>query len=111
MWSRARRRCRKSSSGAARNVSLGLGLAAGDEDRDLTLGALLVLGVRRIGRDSPLPPLRALVATDLADAHLEGRGTILEDDLIRIGPEVVVPDRILGRAAHGCHERVLAIVH
>src|SRR5438445_11096604 len=37
-----------------------LTLSAGDEHRDLPLCPLLVLGVRRIGGDSPLPPDGAL---------------------------------------------------
>ena len=34
--------------------------AAGDQDRDLTLGPFLVLRVRRIGRDGAIPPPGAL---------------------------------------------------
>ena len=45
--------------------------ARGDEDGDLAVGLLLVLGVGRVGRDAPLPPLRPLVTGHLAHGHGE----------------------------------------
>src|SRR5687767_2290766 len=83
---------------------------AGDEDGDLALGLLLVVGVGREDSDAPLPPGGALVAGDLADPDGEGLGAVLDHDLVGIGPEVVDPYRVLGRSAVGADQRVLAVV-
>src|SRR4051794_32177427 len=52
-----------------------------EEDRDLAVGLLLVLGVRRVLRDRALPPLGAL--RTLGDARPVGvrLGAVLELDL------------------------------
>src|SRR5207248_1608170 len=62
-------------------------LAGRHEDRDLPVGALLVLGVRRVGGDGPLPPGGLLVAGDLTDPSLEELVTVLDDDLVGVGLE------------------------
>ena len=51
-----------------------------DENRDQTLGLLLVLRVRRIRRDRPLPPRLALGARDLPHGCVERFGTVLDHD-------------------------------
>jgi hypothetical protein len=87
-----------------------LRLPAGDEDGDLPCRALLILGVRRVGGDGALPPLGALIAAHLTYVHLERLRTILNHHLVRTGLQVVVPDGVLGRAAHGRHQRVFPAV-
>src|SRR6478735_11725772 len=79
------------------------------EDRDLPVGLLLVLGVRRVLLDRALPPLRALGA--LGDPGAVGRlvGAVLEVDL-GVLDEVVVPGRVVGRAALGRDRGVHAVV-
>src|SRR3954466_2439293 len=88
------------------------------EDGDLAVGLLLVLGVRRGLRDAPLPPLLALLALGQAGAVLVRLGAVLEID-DRVGQEVVVPGRVGRGAALGgdggvhavvlhAHDRVLA---
>src|SRR6476661_1694634 len=79
------------------------------EDRDLTVGLLLVLGVRRVLRDRPLPPLRALVA--LGDTRAVGvlLSAVLEVDL-GVVDEVLVPRRVLGRPALGGDRGVHTVV-
>src|SRR5688500_20307263 len=70
-----------------------------DENRDLSRGLGLVLGVGREGSDGALPPLGTLVARDLAHARTEGLGPVLDRHRLGIGPQVVVPDRVLRRTA------------
>jgi hypothetical protein len=48
-----------------------------DQDRDLTVGAVLVFQVGRVDRYRALPPGVALDTTDLADGDPDGRGAIL----------------------------------
>src|SRR4051812_41364486 len=52
----AQRRCPSRGDGWARSGALE------EEDGDLAVGLLLVLRVRRVGRDRALPPLRPLLA-------------------------------------------------
>ena len=80
-----------------------------DEHRDLARGLLLVLRVRRIRGDRPLPPLRALVAGHLARDHLPPLRAILELDP-RVRAEVVVPEGMRRRAALRRHGRIAPIV-
>jgi hypothetical protein len=91
-------------------TSRALTLTAGHEHRDLPVGFLLVLGVRRKRSDGALPPGGAFLAGDLTDFCLERLRPVLDGDLIRIGLEVVVPDRVLGSSALRCHEDVLTVV-
>src|ERR1700722_2639950 len=79
------------------------------EHRDQPIGLLLVLRVRRVGGDRPLPPRRALVAGHLARGELERVRSVLDHDL-RVGPEVVHPDRVLGSAAHRPDRHVVALM-
>ena len=51
---------------------------AGDEDRDLAGGALLVLGVGRVGGHRALPPLGPLVAGDQAHGGVPRLGAVLD---------------------------------
>jgi hydroxyacylglutathione hydrolase len=80
-----------------------------DEDRDKTVGLLLVLGVRRVGRDGPRPPLFPLRAAHLADGHVPLDGAVLHLN-VRVGPHVVHPLRVLRRAALGADDGVRALV-
>src|SRR3954451_9045909 len=79
------------------------------EHRDLTLGLALVLGVRRGGGDRSLPPLRALLALELARDHLPLLALVLKLDL-RVSEQVVVPDRVGGRASLRRDGKVAAVV-
>ena len=88
------------------------------EQRDLAVGPLLVVRVRRELGDAALPPLRPLGALgDPGDVRVR-LGAVLEVDL-GVGEEVVVPGRVLRSAALGgdggvdavllhAHHRVLA---
>jgi hydroxyacylglutathione hydrolase len=80
-----------------------------EEDRDEPVGLLLVLRVRREGRDRPLPPGGALVAGDLAGRHLPRARPVLHHYL-RVLAQVVHPDGVLGGAALGADRRVDALV-
>ena len=80
-----------------------------DEDRDLPVRLLLVVGVRRVRGDGPLPPLGLLRAGDLAGRHVLLDRAVLELDM-RVGLDVVVPDRVLGRAAQRGDHRVTPVV-
>src|SRR3954470_4922622 len=86
-------------------------LSAGrrDEDGDLALGAFLVLGVRRVGRHRPFPPLGALVSRELADADVEWLRAVLDRNGLGIGLEVVVPDGMSRQTALRRDERILAV--
>ena len=79
------------------------------EHRDLPVGLLLVLGVVGPGRDRALPPRGLLVAEDLARLVVLGDRAVLQLDA-RVRLDVVVPDRMLRRAAQRCDHRVLAVV-
>src|SRR3954454_11749562 len=79
------------------------------EHRDLTLSLALVLGVRREGGDCSLPPLRALLALELARDHLPLLALVLKLDL-RVSQQVVVPDRMGGRAALRRDGKVATVV-
>src|SRR3954447_14941836 len=81
-----------------------------DEDGNLPLRALLVLGVRRVGRDRPFPPHGALVARELAHADVDGPPAVLDRHSLGIGLEVVVPDRMSRQTALRRDERVLPVV-
>src|SRR5450755_1044199 len=84
--------------------------AGGEEHRDEAVGLHLVIGVRRECRDGALPPGCPLLAGQLADRHVERLGAILDHDGVRVGLEVVVPDRVGGRPALGGDQQVLAVV-
>ncbi len=94
------KRCLEPASGAARR----------DEHRDDAFGLALVVRVVGVGGDGPVPPPRALVAFELADFDRERLGPVLDEHLVGMRFEVVVPDRMRGRAAHRRDERVLAVV-
>src|SRR5262249_46540299 len=79
------------------------------ESRDLAGGPVLVLGVGRVGRHRPLPPLRPLVAGDLARDHVLAVRAVLEL-YRRVRPEVVVPLRIGGGTALRGDGRVPPVV-
>jgi glyoxylase-like metal-dependent hydrolase (beta-lactamase superfamily II) len=70
------------------------------EDRDETVGLLLVFGVGRVGGDRALPPGGAFVAADLAGGRFPLLRAVLELD-VRVGEEVVVPQRVLRGTALG----------
>jgi hypothetical protein len=65
------------------------------EHRNLPVRLRLVLRVRRVRRDPALPPLRTLVAADLASVVLLRRRAVLQLDM-GVRDEVVVPGRVLG---------------
>src|SRR5260370_8279706 len=72
-------------------------------------GLLLVLRVRGVRGNRPRPPLRALLAADLAGHHvLLVRPVLHLDQGIRA--HVVVPHRMLRGAALGPHHGVPAVV-
>jgi hydroxyacylglutathione hydrolase len=79
------------------------------EHRDQARCPLLILGVRRVGRDGPLPPRGALVAGQFARRHLPLVGPVLHFHA-RVGAQVVVPERVLGRPALGRDCGVAAVV-
>ena len=79
------------------------------EDRDDPGGPLLVLGVVGVGGHGALPPLRPLVAGGLAGDHVHPDRTVLQLD-VRVGDEVVVPDRVLGRTSQRRHRGVAPVV-
>src|SRR3954466_3946408 len=79
-----------------------------DEHGNLALGAFLVLGVRREGRDRAFPPLGPLVSRDLADARVEGPRAVLNRSRPASGLEVGVPDGVPWQTALRRDERVLA---
>ena len=66
------------------------------------VGLRLVVGVVGEGGDGALPPLRLLVAGDLAGDHVLRDRAVLQLD-VRVGDEVVVPDRVLRGAAERGH--------
>ena len=79
------------------------------EDRDHPLGLRLVVGVVRPGGDGALPPLGPLVAGDLAGDHVLVDRPVTQFD-VRVGDEVVVPDRVLRRPAERRDDGVATIV-
>src|SRR5258706_8584557 len=81
-------------------------LRLGDKDRDLTLRLRLIFGIRRERRHRQRPkasPFRWVL--DLADTHRADDGLIAKIDLW-IGPQVVNPDRVLGRATLRSYEDI-----
>src|SRR5690606_18834835 len=60
-------------------------------------------------RRRPGPPLGLLVAGDLAGPHVVDARAVL-DAGVRVGQQVVVPDRVLGRPAHRRHHGVGTVV-
>lgn len=89
------------------------GSAAGcglhDEHRDLPVGLLLVVRVRRKRGDGAFPPLGLLRTGDLTGRHVLLQGAVLELHQ-GVGLEVVVPDRVLGRPALRGDQGVAAVV-
>ena len=79
------------------------------EHRDLAVGAALVVRVVGIGGDRALPPQRLLLAGHLARDEVARLRAVLQLH-VRIALEVVVPARVLRRAAEGRDERVDAVV-
>src|SRR5439155_14457138 len=69
----------------------------------------LVPRIVRPGLDRSLPPERLLVAAHLARREVALHRSVLKFDA-RMSLEVVVPDRMLGRASQRCHHRIEAIV-
>jgi hypothetical protein len=64
------------------------------EQRDLPLGPPLVGGAVGIGRHGSLPPERLLGAGDLARGVVAPGPAVLQLD-VRVGDDVVVPDRVV----------------
>src|ERR1700761_4900233 len=79
------------------------------EDRDLAVGLGLILVVVGPHRDGPLPPLRALVAAQLAGGEVALGGRVL-DLHERMVDEVAIPGRVLRGTALGGDGGVLAVV-
>src|SRR6185503_11536698 len=80
-----------------------------DHDRNLAGGPLLVFLVRRPDRGHLLPQRRLLGLGGGAGARLEALGHHLHLDLGLRG-QVLVPGRVLGRAAAGGHHHVAVAV-
>src|ERR1700728_3779380 len=80
-----------------------------DEHRDLAGRPLLVLRVRRVGSDRPVPPLGSLVAGNFPGGHVPPVRAVLQLDP-RVVPQVVVPLRMLRGAATGRHGGVAAVM-
>ena len=80
-----------------------------NEHRDFTTCTGPVAWEFRIGGVGPLPPLGLFFAEDFAGAHLVLDRTILQFDKW-IRNEVVIPERILGRARLRSDHGVNAVV-
>jgi glyoxylase-like metal-dependent hydrolase (beta-lactamase superfamily II) len=93
----------------APGVAPGLTPLLQDEDRNEPVGPLLVFGVRRVGSDRALPPGSAFLAADLAGGRLPLVRAVLDLN-VRVGEEVVVPQRVLRRAALGRDSEVGTLV-
>ena len=65
--------------------------ALDQEDGDLAVGPLLVVGVRREGGDRPLPPHRLLLAGDLAGDAVPRLGAVLHGHLVGVRAQVGAP--------------------
>src|SRR5579875_1093143 len=72
------------------------------------LGLLLVLGVRRVGGDRPLPPDSSLLAAGFVHNGVERLGAVLDAHLVGGRDHVVVPAGVRGRSALGRDQGVLA---
>src|SRR5687768_16684756 len=79
------------------------------KDRNQPLCALLIVGVGRVGGDSPLPPDGAFLDFEFPGDAIERLGAVLEHHL-RVRLDVVVPNRVLGGSAERGDHRVVAIV-
>src|SRR5215470_7266928 len=80
-----------------------------NEQRNFAACAGPVIGEFRIGGVGPLPPLGLLLAEDFAGPHiLLDRAVLQLDKWIR--NEVVVPERILGRARMRSDHGINAVV-
>src|SRR4051794_1003414 len=80
-----------------------------DEDGDLPVGPGRIDGVVRPRLDRPGPPLLPLLTRELAGQVVVALGSVLQLDM-RIGDQVVVPDRVLRRSALRGDDRVVAVV-
>src|SRR4051812_29422824 len=80
-----------------------------DEDRDPTRRFGLVVSVQRKGADRAFPPLCFFVPSDLAGQVVLLDWSILQLD-VRVGLQVVAPNRVLRRAAQRGDRRVLSRV-
>src|SRR5437016_1173960 len=81
-----------------------------DEEWDASCGPRLVLRVWRIRRDGERPEPRPLgLVLDLADPHRLRHGVVADLDS-RVGAQVVYPDRVLWRPAHGPDENVVGAI-
>src|SRR4051794_5813254 len=80
------------------------------EDRDQSVGAGLVLRVRRIRLDRAFPPDLSFSTVELPGTTVDDRLAVLDGDRIGIRLEVVVPDRMLRCTALGGDHGVLAVV-
>src|SRR5579859_5241426 len=65
---------------AVPDAARGLFLAGRNEDRDLAVGLLLVVGIGRVGGDGAIPPAAALVAAELANLGLKWLWAVLDGD-------------------------------
>src|ERR1700677_4189969 len=81
-----------------------------DEHRDFARRLRLVFRVRRELGHRPLPPLRVLVAANLANLDVKGFRSVLERDVVWIRDEVVIPLGIIRRTAFGGNEGILSVV-
>ena len=96
---------------AGRRAALtGSGGALDQEDGDLPVGLLLVLGVRREGGHGPLPPLGLLLAGDLAGHAVPGLRAVLDGHLVRVRAQVGHPRRVRRGAALRADHHVRAVV-
>src|SRR5450759_1995323 len=85
------------------------GVPLDDNNGDLTVGLLLVVGIVGIGLDGAGPPDRLFFAGHLAGHHVPSRRAVLELHL-GIGEQVEVPDRVLWGTALGRHQGIAAVV-
>src|SRR2546421_10055229 len=80
-----------------------------DDERDLAIGARLVLVVVRPHRSGPGPPFGLLGRRRRVGGVVLELGAVLKADS-RVGNEVQVPDGMLGRAPHRRHDRIAIAV-
>src|SRR5487761_1420094 len=95
---------------AGNRVQLRAGPPRRQEDRDLAGRPGLVLRIGRIGGDRSLPPLGALAAAQLADLGVVRLRAVLDQHLVGMGGQVVVPAWVLGSTSLGGDDRVLPAV-
>src|SRR5215472_6377137 len=79
------------------------------EDGDHAAGPGLVFGVGRVRGHGSAPPFVPLRPADFPGDHVKPLGAVLQFHL-RVGAQIVIPERVRGRAAHRRDGGVAAVV-